>query len=181
MENLAILVPLKAFSLAKSRLRDAGIVGVDEMARSLAEGVILAARPRPLYVTCESPDVALFARDRGAQVIRTSATNLNEAVTNAYRMLSTHFDHVVIAPGDLRDPQGLGEFEPTAGVTIFTDAHRRGTNVLALPTGLDFNFHFGADSAPAHAEEAQRLRVHVLLEHDSPWSIDIDRPQDLVS
>lgn len=180
MENLAILVPLKAFSIAKSRLRGAGIADVDEMARSLAQRVISATRPQPLYVACESPEVALFARDLGAQVIRSNASNLNEAVTNSYRILAAHFSYLVVAHGDLRDPEGLGRFAPPPGVTIVTDTARRGTNVLALPTGVDFNFHFGVDSASAHEAEARRLRLDVRLQHDSPWSVDIDEPHDLV-
>jgi len=71
------------------------------------------------------------------------------------------------------------EFEPADGVTIVTDHHGTGTNVLTLPTGLDFHFSYGADSASAHHREAERLGCRVALVTDSPWRFDVDEPEDL--
>jgi 2-phospho-L-lactate guanylyltransferase len=81
--------------------------------------------------------------------------------------------------GDLRSPEGLGSFNPVEGITIVTDHHGRGTNVLALPTGLDFHFAYGSDSAQLHVLEAQRLGIDVTLIKDSPWRFDVDEPSDL--
>jgi len=181
VENLAILVPLKGFRVAKSRLRDAGVSGVDDVARSLADRVLRASTPRALFVACESPDVVVFALERGAQVIESSSTNLNEAVTYSYRLLSDSFERVVIAHGDLRDPAGLGDFDPAPGITVVADSHGTGTNVLALPTGLDFTFFFGTNSAQAHQREARRLGIEVHVEFNSPWCYDVDEPDDFAN
>ena len=180
MEHLAILVPLKGFDVGKSRLRQGGVAKVDELARALALGVFQASRPRPLFVASESPDVTTFALEYGAEVIESSATGLNEAVTHAYHQLGERFQRLVIAHGDIRNPHGLGDFEPRDGVTVITDARRTGTNVLALPTGVDFTFHFGADSAAAHQREAQRLGIEVHMDFESPWRFDVDEPGDLL-
>ena len=179
MQNLAIVVPLKDFDVAKSRLRLGGIQGVDDVVRTLACGVLKAARPRPLFVACESADVANFALACGAEVIRSHANDLNEAVSNAYRTLRGQFEHLLIALGDIRNPLGLGEYEPRDGVTVITDARGTGTNVLTLPTDLDFTFRFGSGSAMAHQREAQRLGVRVHVEFESPWRFDVDEPSDL--
>jgi 2-phospho-L-lactate guanylyltransferase (CobY/MobA/RfbA family) len=81
----------------------------------------------------------------------------------------------------LRDPAGLGKFDPAPGITVVTDSHRTGTNVLALPTGLDFTFCFGTNSAQAHEREAQRLGIDVHMEFNSPWRYDVDEPDDFVN
>jgi 2-phospho-L-lactate guanylyltransferase len=179
VENLAILVPLKGFTVGKSRLRDAGVSGVDEMARSLAHRVLIASRPRPVYVACESADVAEFARTHGAGVIESAARDLNEAVAHSYRILSLDFERLVIVHGDLRQPAGLGQFNPSPGVTVVTDSHGTGTNVLALPTGLDFIFRYGPRSAQAHEREARRLRIPTSVTTDSPWRFDVDYAHDI--
>ncbi|HEY5302821.1 MAG TPA: hypothetical protein VIJ86_02040 [Acidimicrobiales bacterium] len=180
MENLAILVPLKGFTVAKSRLRDSGVVGVDDMARSLAHRVLAASQPRPVFVACESTDVAEFARARGVDVIESTARDLNEAVTNAYRILSENFERLVIVHGDLRQPTGLGDFDPSPGLTVVTDSHGTGTNVLALPSKLDFTFHYGPGSAQAHERESRRLRLVSRVVTNSPWRFDVDYAEDIV-
>jgi 2-phospho-L-lactate guanylyltransferase (CobY/MobA/RfbA family) len=180
VESLAILVPLKGFALGKSRLREGGVRDVDDLARSLARRVLRACEPRPLLVACESDDVAAFAAEMGVEVLLSNAHGLNEALSLAYSQLASRFARLVIAHGDLREPEGLGLFDPPPGVTIFSDIHRAGTNVLALPTGLDFRFRFGPDSAVAHQREAQRLNVEVRMDFDSPWRFDVDEPGDLV-
>jgi len=180
VDNLAILVPLKSFEKAKGRLRDGGVSGVADLARSLAEQVLAAGQPRCVFVASESRDVTDFARQRGAEVIESKATNLNEAVSNSYQVLSRRFNRIIIAHGDLREPLGLGQFEPLPGITIITDSHRSGTNILALPGGLDFTFSFGPDSANAHHHEARRLGVEVRMNFDSPWRFDVDEPEDLL-
>jgi 2-phospho-L-lactate guanylyltransferase len=180
VENLAILVPLKGFAAGKTRLRDAGVAGVEDLMRDLARGVFAASRPRPLFVACESPDVVEFATEHGAQVISSPQPGLNEALTHAYQNLSSNFARIVIAHADLRDPAGLGDFDPAPGVTVVSDVHGTGTNVLALPSGLDFTFFFGPHSARAHLEEAKRLGLTARMIVDSPWRHDVDEPEDMV-
>ena len=180
VNDLAIVVPLKEFTRAKSRLRDGGVVGVDDHIREMATRVVVACRPRRVFVPCESDDVEEFARALSLTPLRTAATTLNEAVTLAYRQLSDEFSRVMIVHADLRYPEGLGQFEPRSGVTIVTDHRGRGTNVLVVPTGLDFRFAFGEDSARTHQFESERIGAEWRVVRDSPWRFDVDEPEDLL-
>jgi 2-phospho-L-lactate guanylyltransferase len=179
VSNDAFVVPLKQFDLAKERLRAGGTNDVTTLARDLALDVLRSCAPRHVIVVSESEAISRFAEEHGADVWQSSATSLNEAVQGAYEGLRERFERLLIVHGDLRSPNGLGSFDPPAGITIVTDHHERGTNVLALPTGLDFHFAYGIDSAALHVREAERLGIEVTLIKDSPWRFDVDEPSDL--
>jgi 2-phospho-L-lactate guanylyltransferase (CobY/MobA/RfbA family) len=173
------VVPLKRFDVAKERLRRGGIDDVTALARDLAAGVIRQCAPRHVVVLSESSDVTTFAHELGAEVLESDASNLNEAVQGAYERLSGRCERIIVVHGDLQEPEGLGDYEPETGVTIVTDYLSRGTNVLVVPTGLDFHFHYGENSAQLHQEEAERLNVEWRLITDSPWRFDVDEPNDV--
>lgn len=174
-----VLVPIKAFRSAKSRLRDVlDDDDVERLARHWAKGVLEALAPRLTFVVCNDDDVADFAVRHGASVLRTTSGSLNGDVTEAYKQMD-RFDQVIIVHSDLHNPEGLGTYQPGPGVTIITDHHHTGTNVLALPAGLDFRFSYGPDSASRHHHEAERLAQPLTIITDSPWRFDIDEPDDL--
>jgi 2-phospho-L-lactate guanylyltransferase (CobY/MobA/RfbA family) len=152
---------------------------VTNLARELATGVLRACDPRPVYVVTESDDVERFANDLGAKVLRPTSSTLNDAVTFAYHSLAGQYERVMIVHGDLKDPAGLGAYEPSAGVTIFTDHFGAGTNVLVVPTGYDFHFSYGPSSKSNHVREADRLGLTVRVIEQSPWRFDVDEPSDL--
>ena len=149
------------------------------LARDLAAGVIRNCAPHHVVVLSESSDVTTFARELGAEVLESDASNLNEAVQGAYERFSGRFERIIVVHGDLREPEGLGEYQPDAGVTIVTDYLSRGTNVLVVPTGLDFHFRYGDDSARLHQLEAERLGVEWRMITNSPWRFDVDEPGDV--
>ena len=179
MEPLAIVIPLRDFAECKSRLRRAGVDDVERLIQDWAGAVIEASRPRPTFVACESPLVAAFAREHGAQVILSNARGLNAAVTHAHRVLARDYGAVMVTHGDLRQPRGLGHYAPPAPVTIVADHHGTGTNVLVVPGSADFTFAFGVDSAKRHASEATRLGLRWEVTYSSEWSFDIDEIDDL--
>jgi 2-phospho-L-lactate guanylyltransferase len=175
------LVPLKNFSDAKSRLREIlSERDVENLTRDLARAVLEAVKPYETLVVCDDDDVAAFATRCGAGVFRATARSLNGAIHEAYGSLA-HFDQAIIVHADLRAPQGLGRYQPGPGVTIVTDHHGTGTNVLSLPTGMDFHFSYGQDSAELHRREAERLGVTCEVTTTSPWRFDVDEPDDLES
>jgi len=175
----AFVIPLKRFDLAKERLRVNNATAVTELAQHLATQVIVSCAPRHTIVLSESDEISDFATAHDCEVLRSDATDLNDAVQRAYRALHGRFERLIIVHGDLRHPEGLGAFDPGPGVTIVTDHHGRGTNVLALPTGLDFHFAYGPMSASLHRAEAERLGCRVTSITDSPWRFDVDEPHDL--
>lgn len=172
-------MPIKQFDRAKDRLRQGGVADAARVAEQLARGVIAHAAPRTVIVISESERVRDFALGLGVRVHESNATTLNEAVTGAYETLSDEFDRLLIVHGDLRSPQGLGDFSPGPGVTIVTDHHHDGTNLLVVPTGTGFRFSYGPGSRRAHEIEAERLGLGCEVIFDSPWAYDIDEPEDL--
>jgi 2-phospho-L-lactate guanylyltransferase len=179
MPNDVIVVPIKRFDVAKERLRLGHVPDVTTLARDLATGVLKASSPRHTIVVSESEEVSRFAKESGVEVLQSSAAGLNEAVQWAYEVLSSRFDVVIVAHGDLRTPEGLGTFEPETGITLFADHHDEGTNVLVVPTGLDYHFAYGPGSLARHAAEAERVGVEYRVVRDSPWRYDVDEVSDL--
>ena len=175
------VVPLKSFAIGKARLRRAGTLGVNELARQLASDVLASCAPGRVIVVCESDDVEEFARQRGVEVVRAPHHGLNPAVTFAYHQLGPDVARVTVVHGDLREPRGLGAFTSRCDVTIVTDVGADGTNVLSLPAGLAFVFQYGPGSAIAHASEARRLGLTLEVVRDSPWCVDVDEPSDLLA
>ncbi len=175
----AVVVPLKDFEVAKGRLRQGEGLNAAEIAEKLARGVIASSAPRHVIVLSEDPRVSAFALSLGAEVRETRATGLNPAVQDAYRALHDRFERLIVAHGDLSRPAGLGTFETLPGITLFADRHGKGTNVLVLPTGLDFHFAYGPQSLRRHVGEAERLKVAYRVVLDSPWRFDVDEPSDL--
>ena len=174
-----VLVPLKSFAHGKSRLRARfGSDWVEELSRRLARGVIESCAPRPCWVVGDDPVVLEFAHQNGARALETPETDLNGAVQHAYGLFGAH-SLVIVAHADLAHPEGLGEFRFGRRVTVVTDRHGRGTNVLALPGGTNYHFCYGDDSARRHLEEASRIGLQTEVISDSPWGRDLDEPEDL--
>ncbi|MHB2028493.1 MAG: hypothetical protein ACYCPT_06715 [Acidimicrobiales bacterium] len=179
MTNEAVVIPLKRFDIAKNRLRRAPHLNATSIAQALAENVIVHSRPRHIIVLSESRSVSQFAKDQGVEVRSTHATSLNEAVQGAYDELTMRFNNLIIVHGDLRHPENLGHFDLEPGITFVADHRGEGTNVIVIPTGLDFQFSYGEDSLRRHVDQAARLGVDFRVVRDSPWCFDVDEPADL--
>ncbi len=174
-----MLVPLKSPRRGKQRLRQAGVPNVTALVTTLARNVILACHPRVVYVACGDPDAERVARDVGAVPMRAHGIDLSSDVGEAYRHLSATTERITVIPADLALPDGLGQWSNPEGIAIVPDRHGTGTNLLSLPSGLDFVFRFGPDSAQRHIEEAQRLGVPITVVSPSPWAWDVDEPGDI--
>jgi len=179
--DVAVVVPLKDFSRAKLRLRSDEQLDATALAEQLARGVVVASRPRTVVVVTEDPGIVDFATKENVEVLLSSATDLNGAVQFAYATLTERFDALYVVHGDLRFPEGLGTFEPPAPVTLYADHRHDGTNVLVLPTGLDFHFAYGPGSLRRHVLEAERLGLNYEVVRESSWAFDVDEPGDLKS
>lgn len=174
------LIPLKSFATAKQRLRaHLSDEATAELVEKLAIGVLAASEPLTTWIVTDDVDIEQFAIRHGLTTFRPTRPGLNEGVREAYRAASDVFAHAVIIHADLANPQHLGQFDFGEGVTLFTDHLGLGSNVLALPTGLDFVFQYGPDSAQCHVAESRRLGIEPRVINDSPWRFDIDSPEDL--
>jgi len=178
--NRIALVPLKSFATAKQRLRaHLSDVATAQLVEELALGVLAACQPLPTWIVTDDEDIEEFAARHDLVTFRPSRQGLNEGVREAYRSASDEFAHAVVIHADLAHPENLGHFEYSNSITLFPDHTGLGSNVLALPTGLDFEFQYGPDSASCHISESRRLGFEALVIRDSLWRFDIDSPEDL--
>jgi len=107
-ERVAVLIPVKAFRVAKGRL--AGALSPSErveLARSMAGAVVAAGSPRPVHIVCDDEEVADWADSVGATVIWKPGRGLNAAVSEGVAELgAAGFHRVIVAHADL--PHAIG-------------------------------------------------------------------------
>jgi 2-phospho-L-lactate guanylyltransferase len=177
----AVLVPVKAFAEAKRRLASALPSGERaDLARSMAEKVVAAARSLPVAVVCDDTEVAVWARQLGALVIWEPEQGLNRAVeAGVIRLRDAGAERVTVAHADLplaTDLTWLGRFE---GVTLVPDRRHDGTNVACIPTAAGFRFSYGPGSFVRHQQEARRLGLPLRIVDEPLLAWDVDQPADL--
>ena len=182
-----VLIPVKGFRLAKGRLADRlSDTERHELARTMASQVVKAAGLLPVRVVCDNDEVADWARAVGAEVLWIDADGLNPAISAAVAVLEADLDldvdgsgHVVVAHADLPHAQTLAGLAESGTVTIVPDRHLDGTNVMALPLGSGFEFHYGPGSFRAHCTEALRRGLDLRVHRIADLEFDIDTPDDL--
>ena len=174
-----MVVPLKGFTEAKSRLREDGLRNVEALVRDLATSVIASCEPHPTFVLTESDDVEQFARRRGWTVLRSPHGGLNPTSQWAFGQLRKVFSRITFVHGDIQDPTGIADLPITADVMIVPDHHGVGTTILSLPASHAFRLHFGPGSARAHAGEADARGLSWAFLTPSRWSRDVDVAPDL--
>jgi 2-phospho-L-lactate/phosphoenolpyruvate guanylyltransferase len=184
--ELAVLIPVKRFRLAKRRL--AGLLDDDQrvrLAQWLAARVVAAAGPLPTFVACDDEAVARWADTVGAEVLWTPGLGLNGAVESSRATISGKgFDHLLIAHSDLPLAEGLAALPKPGTITLVPDRAGSGTNVLALPVEARIAVCYGAGSFQAHLDQAlaaadRPLRLRVEVRRDPRLALDVDTPDDL--
>ncbi len=180
----AVLIPIKSFDVAKGRL--AGALDLEqrsELARRMAGGVIAACHDLPTWVVCDNAAVAELAVSCGANVLWRPARGLNPAVTDGLEFLTVEgYDRVVISHADLPLARDLTWVASAgSGVTIVPDRRDDGTNVMAVPTGVGFEFAYGVGSAALHRAEASRLGLDCRVIPNAELGWDVDLPEDLTA
>ncbi len=179
-KTIAVLVPIKDFRHAKNRLSNRLDASEREsLARTMARQVLEAAEDFSIHVVCDSEEVAGWAKSLGAEVIAVTQPGLNAAITEAMFEIADKFTHAIIVHADLPHAKSLDGIASPNAVSIVPDRHGRGTNVLSLPTGTPFKFHYGDGSLFSHMDEAisQGLDLKVLQIPELQW--DVDTPEDL--
>lgn len=184
-----VLIPVKGFRLAKGRLADRlNESERRELARTMAAQVVKAAGALPVRVVCDNDEVADWTRSVGAEVLWITDVGLNPAITAAVAALEAESSrggddedsgHVLIAHADLPHAETLAGLAEAGTVTIVPDRHLDGTNVLALPLGTGFEFHYGPGSFKAHRDEALRRGLDLRVRRVAALAFDIDTPDDL--
>jgi 2-phospho-L-lactate guanylyltransferase len=181
MTSAAVVVPVKAFRMAKVRLASA----LDPptraaLARELADVVIAAARPLLTIVVCDDDEVREWALGSGAEVVWCPGRGLNGAVSDGVIALRDRgVERAVVAHSDLPLATELAWVADFPGVTLVPDRRRDGTNVAAVPTGAGFRFAYGKGSFARHRAAAADLDLPVRIVEDAALGWDVDLPADL--
>ncbi|MGH8987404.1 MAG: 2-phospho-L-lactate guanylyltransferase [Acidimicrobiales bacterium] len=177
----AVLVPVKAFDHAKTRLTAAlGDEDRKALVRGMAEQVLRAAAPLPVAVVCDDPEVAEWAHGLGALVLWEPGQGLNGAVQSGVAQLTGRgVRRVLVAHADLPMARDLADLTSFGGVTLVPDRRDDGTNVIALPTNAGFRFSYGSGSFARHRAECDRLGLAFRVVREPHLSYDVDWPSDL--
>lgn len=179
-----VLVPIKAFHLAKGRLEPAlDASSRERLARWTAEQVVAAAAEIPVAVACDDIAVADWATAHGALVLWQEGLGLNGAVDRAVEQLrETGHQHVIVAHGDLPRPAGLAALARVDTVVLVPDRRLDGTNVLSFPTAAadaGLRASYGGGSFRRHLALALATGYSVEVVRDPFLALDIDHPADL--
>lgn len=179
-----MLVPVKAFGAAKGRL--SGVLAGAEratLARTMAERVLHAAGPMPVYVACDDEGVAAWALAAGAQVVWTEGLDLNGSVARGLAALrDAAHRSVVIAHGDLPLADDLARVTWfAAGATIVPDRRDDGTNVLHVPLAAPFEPSYGPGSFARHVDQLRAIGLAVRVARIADLQWDVDVPEDLAT
>jgi 2-phospho-L-lactate guanylyltransferase len=179
--RVAVVIPVKSFTLAKGRLSDTLTPAEREtLATECATTVLRAASPLPAYVVCSDPVVAEWATSHGAHVVQCLTPGLDVAVAAGRDAAHADgCDHIVVAHADLPLARSFEHIAREGIVTMITDRHSDGTNVLSFPIASDFSTAYGPGSFENHKQIATNAHLHFEVLHDPDLELDLDTADDL--
>lgn len=179
--RVAVVIPVKSFTMAKGRLADTLTPAQrEELARTCAETVVHAASPLPAYIVCSDDSVANWAVSLGAHVVHCATPGLDVAVTAGRDAIAAlGFDHIIVAHADLPLAEELAHVAKEGFVTMVTDRHHDGTNVLSFPVASSFTTAYGPGSLDNHIRSAESLGLRYEVINDESLSLDLDTADDL--
>jgi 2-phospho-L-lactate guanylyltransferase len=181
--RVGVVVPIRSFVGAKARLADH--LGESERAAALqrmADRVIDAASPMPVIVVSSAPEVCEWARARHVEVIEDPGTLDAAAAAGVQHLAAAGFVRAVIAHADLPRARSLAPLatDLEQPVIALVPCHREdGTNVLSVPTAVEFGFAYGPGSFQRHLAEVRRLGLETRVVRAPDLVIDVDTPDDL--
>jgi 2-phospho-L-lactate guanylyltransferase len=190
MSDLVVLVPVKRFATAKSRL--ASVLSPAARQRLIRAFLAHTARligealpDAALVITTSEPAVAALAP--GCMVLPDSAGSLNGALDVARRaVLTSERRRLLMLPIDL-PILSIDELRrmaaPAPGIRLAPDRRHEGTNAILLEAraALRFRFQMGPRSYAAHIAEAARLELPFEQLVAPGLAFDIDLPDDLAT
>jgi 2-phospho-L-lactate guanylyltransferase len=188
------VVPVKELSLAKERL--APLLSPDErreLARAMLRDVLTALVSTPaldrVYVVGVDAEALALAARIGAEVLvePPGLAGLNIALEWARRtileaaeqpgaLLVTPADVPAIARGDVEAFLSGDSVGPLVRICPAPDG---GTNALLVRPSGAIPFHFGLNSAQAHAAAAGERGIAIEPREVSAFKLDLDTPDDV--
>ena len=148
----------------------------------MAETVLAAAHPLPVFVACDDDAVAAWARRWDATAVWTEGHDLNGAVAVGLTAArSAGATTLLIAHADLPQATDLPAIAHFPGVTLVPDFRDDGTNVIALPAETPFVPAYGPGSFARHLAQALTFDVPVRVCRRADLRLDVDAPADLAA
>jgi len=187
---ICVVVPIKAFTSAKSRLSDK--LDPDQracLAQAAADRVLRAVADCPLVelrlAVVDTDLAARMALHRNFEVLqRPDLLGQSAAVgagfsaaikRGATNILTVSADIPLVRPKDIDEI-----LRPRPPVLVMvSDREGLGTNAMRLDPAIDLHFHFGPDSLAMHKREAAALRLPVKVIDNRRVRLDIDTPDDI--
>jgi len=197
--RIAAIIPVANLEGAKTRLGET--LDAEErqdlvnglLARTVVTALAVAGLDDVLVV---SPDREVLARaaELGARTLRQRSHGLNAGVRDGRDdAVAGGADAILVLPIDLPflsdaaieavlRPLGddAGADGPDQTVVLVTDRHGTGTNALALRPPDVIDVAFGPGSRAAHRARAEAAGARYSEVADSPLTVDLDTPEDLV-
>ena len=179
----AVIVPVKAFDAAKSRLGTAlDAAARAALARAMADSVLAAAGTMPVTVACDDDGVAAWAIAAGASVVWTHGMDLNASIAaGVAAVVDDGCDRVVVSHADLPFATNLERVTWFGGATIVPDRRDDGTNVLCIPASAakEFTPAYGPASFPRHLAQLRDVGLDVRVARLADLRWDVDEPADV--
>ena len=185
-----MVVPIKAFTGAKTRLSDR--LDPDQracLAQAAADRVLRAVADCPLVelrlAVVDTNLAARMALHRNFEVLqRPDLLGQSAAVSagfsaaikrGATNILTVSADVPLVRPKDIDEI-----LRPRPPVLVMvSDREGLGTNAMRLDPAVDLRLHFGPDSLAMHKCEAAALRLPVKVIDNRRVRLDIDTPDDI--
>lgn len=190
--TLTVIVPVKPFSEAKSRLAEVFSQSQRiELSRSLLQHTINVLQevtiPIRLMVVSRDLEALAMAEKAGFIIVNENGySSLNSALKLAAS--TPHLGNsngIVILPADLPlithyDVEGVinESFAPPV-VIIVPDRWKKGTNCLLINPADLIPFSFGTRSFIQHKKLAKAAGVNLKVIYNDHIAIDLDTPEDL--
>lgn len=183
--DIAILIPVKSFRFAKSRL--SGILPDDargDLARELATSVLsMEIEGGRILAVFDDHEVGTWLTDMGFASIRTTATGLNASLGESIASLqSVGATSCLIMHSDIPCPQppDAHVIAMSEGLSVVTpDRRRDGTNLLGFSFGNSFRIAFGHHSYRRHCSAFEERRIDYTSITSDILGFDLDVPADL--
>lgn len=187
---MQVIVPVKSFRLAKSRLDSAfGSAMRVELARALARNILAelaqsASVTRVAVVTSE-PEMAVQCAEFGAEYIWEAGDHgLNGALAVAERALRCADLPTAVVCADLPffraaefDRVAAGHLAaPGERLTLVSDHAGQGTNLRLVTRRGGLPHLYGVNSARAHRAAARARGMHIVQPVSTTLSLDLDTP-----
>lgn len=181
-----VLIPVKRFDEAKSRLGDRPdrAALAEAFARDTIDAVARSSRVRMLLVVTDDPSL-LEDLDLpvAVTVLRQQAPGLNNAIATGLRLAQDCWPEygVAVLAGDLpalpsEDLERTLEFAEEIPLGVVADAQSTGTVLITGQPGMPLLPAFGVGSASRHRDLGHRL-----IRGTERLRRDVDTPDDLVA